>query len=94
MIRKIAQYKVGKGNVEEATDTVREFVRAVREEEPGVTYEAYRLDDGVTFLHVVAFQTEEEEGTHQTAPHTLHFFDNLYLLCEEEPSFVEVTPIE
>lgn len=94
MIRKIARYTVRPGKLPEVEDAIKKFVAAVSRAEPETIYTAYRIEDGVTFIHFMAFPDAEAERNHQTAPYTKNFVEALYPNCEEEPSFMALTLVE
>lgn len=94
MIRRVAEYTIREGELEVVEEAVRRFVAAVRSQEPATTYEAYRLGDGLSFLHFMAFPDEEAERAHQRAQYTTDFVDVLYPHCLEAPRFTELAPVE
>jgi quinol monooxygenase YgiN len=94
MIRKLAQFKVRPDAADAARRAVAAFVQAVAAHEPQTTFRAYRAGDGVTFVHFMTFPSPEAERAHQTAPYTRAFVDALYPLCEELPTFTDLTPVE
>ena len=90
MIRKIAQYRVKSGAVEDVREAIQKFVDAVAQHEPDTIYGALVADDGTTFIHCMAFPTQEAEEHHRTAAYTKRFVEELYPNCEEEPVFTTV----
>jgi quinol monooxygenase YgiN len=94
MIGIMATYRVRKDCVEEVGRAVREFIAAVRENEPFTTYHAYGVEDGVTFVHVMTFPDRESEEAHRTAPYTVEFTEVVYPCCVVEPEFTPLEPIE
>lgn len=93
MIHKIARYTVKHDQVDAAEEAVREFVRAVSENEPDTVYRAFRQVGTRAFLHVMAFPDERAEERHRTAPYTRSFVERLYPRCEAEPAFEELAPV-
>ena len=90
MIRKIAQYRVRPESIEAAKAAVTEFVDAVVRHEPGTIYDAYLADDGVTFVHVMAFLDAEAEAAHRRASYTGKLFQALRACCDREPVYQDV----
>ncbi len=91
VIRKIAEYRVKLGKIGEAEQAIKAFVAAIAAEEPQTIYSAYRKDDGLSFIHFMAFPNQEAETTHQRAAYTLKFVEALYPNCEEQPRFTDLT---
>jgi quinol monooxygenase YgiN len=90
MIRLLAEYRIKKGTEDEVLDAVREFVAAVKQEEPQTEYRAFRLAGGRNFLHIMAFPEEAAQNRHQKADYTMQFVSVLYPNCEEEPKFTSI----
>ncbi len=90
MIRKIATYTVKRDQVDAVRVAVTEFVNAIARHEPASNYSAYQTDDGVSFVHIMAFTDEADEQAHRTAPHTEAFVAALYPHCEEPPVFTDL----
>ena len=88
----IVRYKVKPDRVEENE----ELVRAVYEElgrvdHGGVRYVTYRLDDGVTFLHLAT--SEDGESPLQRLEAFQRFQANIRDRCDEPPVATEAEPI-
>lgn len=90
MIRKIANYPVREDEIEIVIEAVKEFVAAINENEPGTVYTAYRLGNGASFIHFMAFPGEGEEERHRTAEYTKKFTEILYPLCVAPPEFTDL----
>jgi quinol monooxygenase YgiN len=94
MIRKLASYRIDPESLEEVKQAIEDFVAAIARKEPETIYEAYRVADGMSFLHLMTFPDQDAEKLHQAAPHTKRFVDILYPLCEEQPTFLDVTLVK
>jgi quinol monooxygenase YgiN len=94
MIRKLANYRIDPESLEEVERAVESFVSAIGREEPETVYEAYRITNDVSFIHLMAFPNREAERAHQVAPYTKSFVDILYPHCEEQPTFLDVTLVK
>lgn len=94
MIAKLARYRVKAEKKEEVLSVVEEFVKTVKENEPGtLRYTAYRLEDGVSFVHIMYFKDEDAEQRHRGSENARKFEKRLRPNCEEEPEFVTITPV-
>jgi quinol monooxygenase YgiN len=90
VIRLLVRYRVhpeAAGKVREAIAT---FVDAVRANEPDTIYGALAAEDGVSFVHAMAFPDEGAEERHRAAPYTRAFVDALYPACEARPEFTRL----
>jgi quinol monooxygenase YgiN len=94
MIRKLANYRIDPESLEEVERAIEDFVSAIGREEPETVYEAFRIADDVSFIHLMAFPNREAERAHQAAPYTKRFVDILYPYCEEQPTFLDVTLVK
>ena len=94
MIRKLANYRIDPESLKEVERAIEAFVAAIGREEPETIYEAYRIADNVSFIHLMAFPSREAEEAHQMAPHTKKFVDILYPHCEEQPTFLDIALVE
>jgi quinol monooxygenase YgiN len=94
MVSKLARYRVKPDKQDEVVSVVEEFVKTVKENEPNtLRYTAYRLEDGVSFVHIMYFKDEEAEQHHQGTDYLKKFTELLYPNCEEEPQFVAIAPV-
>jgi quinol monooxygenase YgiN len=94
MIRRVAEYTIRDGELEPILVAIACFAAAVRAGEPETRYEAYRREDTLSFLHIMAFRDETAEHAHRRAPYTTEFVEALYPRCVEEPRFTGLRPIE
>jgi len=85
MIHVMAQYIVKEDKIEEAASIVKDFLKAIKDNEPKTKYDAYHNDK--YFLHVMSFPDKHTEEVHRLSPHTKDFVEKMYPLCEEEPKF-------
>jgi quinol monooxygenase YgiN len=94
MISKMASYRVKADKQDEVVAVVEEFVKTVKENEPNtLRYTAYRLEDGVSFVHIMYFKDEEAEQHHQSTDYVKKFTKLLHPSCEQEPEFVTIAPV-
>jgi quinol monooxygenase YgiN len=93
MICTLARYRIRTGTEEEVLEAVRALVSAVREAEPCTTYRAYRLDDGLSFVHYMVFPDMQAEEQHRQAAYTRRFAERLGPCCEDEPTFNRIETV-
>ena len=94
MIAKLARYRIKADKQDEMVSVVEEFVKTVKENEPNtLRYTAYRLEDGVSFVHIMYFKDEEAEQQHQGANYVKKFTELLNPNCVDEPEFVKIVPV-
>jgi quinol monooxygenase YgiN len=94
MVRLIAEYRIKKGSEDEVLDAIREFVAAVKREEPETEYSAFRRAGARNFMHIMAFPDEVAQNRHRKADYTMQFVSVLYPNCEEEPKFTSIDVVE
>lgn len=83
MIHKKVRFQVKPEKVEFVRKAIREFIIAVKANEPGaLVYESFQIKDDLTFLHIMTFKDEAAEKFHKTTPHAKKFIENLHPNCE------------
>lgn len=88
MIHKIARYKVKPEKLAEAHEAIKEFVAAVKENEPGtLLYHAYQERNSFHFYHIMTFADSKAEEAHRNSEHTKKLVAELYPICDEPPRF-------
>lgn len=91
---RVARFKVRTDSVRPAEESIRTFVAAIGDHEPGtLRYDSFLTKDGQSFTHVMAFESSEAEEIHRNSSHVSQFVSELYPLCEESPSFAELIPV-
>ena len=67
--RKIIRYKLKADRVAENEERIKAVFRQVHDKRPeGVRYTVYKLADGVSFVHIVSYETEEAHQALITLP--------------------------
>lgn len=95
MIYKIAEFTIQPSKLLEAQTVIKEFMAAVKQNEPNVLrYESFQDHGGNRFFHLMAFKDRKAESAHQQASHTLSFVNKLYPLCQKEPVFTTLEILE
>jgi hypothetical protein len=88
----IVRYRVKPDRVEENEALVRAVYEELHQTEPeGLRYATFRLDDGVSFVHI-AF-TEEGENPLPKLEAFQRFQENIRDRCEEPPVVTEVSTV-
>ena len=93
MIIKLATYSVKPGSVEIAKSAASEFVKSIKENEPGTFYESFIYVEN-TFVHLMKFKNEETEEYHRTSNHTKKFVEVIYPECIDPPVFKDLEIVE
>jgi len=88
-------FKVKREHIDEAKKIIIEFIKQIKEQEPGTLF--YRCfqekSDDSSFVHVMTFRNEEDEEIHRHTKYVKNFINRLYPICEKEPEFSELNLI-
>jgi hypothetical protein len=91
MKRSVVRYRVKPEHAEENQRLIEEVFAELAERGPdGIRYASYRLDDGVTFVHVAA---EAEGQSIATLEAFGRFREGLRERCQDQPDVRTATPI-
>lgn len=90
MIRILVKYTVKSETLPSVQNEIREFMKAIRDNEPETVYEVYTTDDEYTFVHLIVFTSREAQEFHKKAHYTERFTDFIYARCESEPDFLDL----
>jgi hypothetical protein len=71
----------------------RVFAELATQEPSGLKYEAFRLEDGVTFVHVVSHETEEDRDRLRTLPAFQAFRAGLQERCAVAPVTTKLSEV-
>jgi len=94
MIYRRAEFKVRKERIGEAEGIIAAFISQVHtNEQETKIYDAFLEEDGLTFMHLMAFSGVEAEEQHRNTPYLQEFIAKLYPLCEIQPVFTRLSPI-
>ena len=94
MIAKLARYRLKADKQDETVTILEEFVKAVKENEPNtLRYVVYRLEDGVSFVHIMYFKDEEAEQLHHGSNYVKKFTELLNPSCVDAPEFIKIAPV-
>jgi quinol monooxygenase YgiN len=87
----MARYRVKRGKVDETRRAVADFVQSVGRKEAGtLLYEAYQEEDGVTFVHLMAFRDDKAQEEHRRSAYLRKFVQMLFPCCDEGPVFTDL----
>jgi quinol monooxygenase YgiN len=90
----MVRYKVKPDRVAENEELVREVYDDLQRSEPGgFRYATFRLDDGVSFLHVASIEAEDGQSPLPDMQAFRRFQENLGDRCDEPPVVTEVSEI-
>ena len=94
MRRVMVRYKVKADRVEENKRLIADvFTQLKREKPAGLRYASFNLGDGVSFVHVVSFETPRGENTLGPLPAFKAFQAQLADRCQEQPVAMELTEV-
>jgi hypothetical protein len=86
MERTMVRYRVKPDRAEENAGYIRDvFAQLEREAPSGIRYDAFRLDDGVSFVHIVSKEAADGADTLRGLPAFKTFIADIRDRCEEPP---------
>jgi hypothetical protein len=93
-MKRIVRYKVKPDRVEENVELVRAVYEELGRVKPeGLRYATFRLDDGVSFVHVVSVETEDGQNPLGQIEAFARFTENAKDRCDEPPVVTDVEEI-
>jgi hypothetical protein len=82
----VVRYKLKADRVKENEQLVRAVYRQLHERKPeGIRYATYKLADGLSFLHIAQYETEEARKALTNLPAFGEFQAHIKDRCEELP---------
>jgi hypothetical protein len=94
MKRVMVRYKVKPACADENVRLVKAVYEQLARERPaGLRYATFRLDDGVSFVHVVAYESERGNGPLTSLAAFQAFVAGVGERCEEPPVTVELQEV-
>jgi len=89
----IVRYKLKSGRVEENEQLVKEVYKQLHQEIPeGFSYATYKLEDGLTFIHVALYEADGRNPL-LGLPAFKNFQTGIKERCDELPTVNHVTEI-
>jgi hypothetical protein len=93
-MRRIVRYKVKPDRVEENIELVRAVYEELSRVKPeGLRYATFRLDDGVSFVHLVSVETDDGQSPLGQIEAFARFTENVKDRCDEPPVVSDVDEI-
>lgn len=82
----IVRYKVKPDRAEENERYIAAvFEQLKRDRLPQVHYASFKLDDGVSFVHIASFETEDSNRALRELPTFKTYLDGISDRCDEQP---------
>jgi hypothetical protein len=91
MKRMVVRYKVKPDQAAKNEALVRAVYEELHHSKPaGLRYATFKLDDGVTFAHLVSNETESDQSPLMQVPAFQRFLEGIGDRCEEAPISTEL----
>jgi quinol monooxygenase YgiN len=88
------RYKVKPDRVADNEAYVRKVYEELKRSAPaGLRYATFRLDDGVSFVHLVSYESETSNQALTALPAFKAFTAQIKERCEEQPATVALTEV-
>ena len=92
MNRVLVRYKVKQDKAQENIEYIQNVFKALESNKPdGLRYVSFKLDDGVSFVHIASIETDSGDNPLQALEEFKQFVGDIKSRCEEPPV---ATPIE
>lgn len=93
-MKRMVRYKLKADRVAENERLVRQVFSELKQAGPrGLRYATFRLDDGVSFVHLVSYDTGAANASLSSLPAFKAFLAGVRERCEEPPVTVELEEI-
>ncbi|UCH65978.1 MAG: hypothetical protein JSW63_02255 [Ignavibacterium sp.] len=94
MKRVLVRYKVKSDRAEENTDYIQKVFAELQQNSPdGLRYASFKLEDGVSFVHIASIETESGNNPLAESSAFKNFQAEIKDRCEEPPVAVELNEI-
>ena len=94
MKRVMVRYKVKADRAGENERWIRKVFEELRHETPpGLIYASFKLDDGLSFVHIASIETDDGNNPLSQSEAFRAFQEGIHDRCEEQPVAVELTEI-
>lgn len=94
MKRIIVKYKVKEEKAQENIDFIKKVFAGLERTKPnGLKYASFRLDDGLSFVHIVSIETEDGSNPLVLLDEFKEFTKDIKSRCDEPPTASEVETI-
>lgn len=90
----VVRYRLKPERVKENEGLVGQVYKQLQELNPdGIHYLTYKLEDGVTFVHIALYETDDAHKAFTSLPAFKNFQENVKARCEEMPLVSKATQI-
>ena len=94
MKRVMVRYKVKADKAAENEEFIKRVFEELQKTNPnGLRYASFKLEDGVSFVHIASIETDNEENPLSQSSAFKSFQENIKDRCEEPPVAVDLTTI-
>jgi hypothetical protein len=94
MKRVLVRYKVKSDRAEENTDYIQKVFTELQQNSPdGLRYASFKLEDGVSFVHITSIETESGSNPLAESSAFKNFQAEIKDRCEEPPVAVDLNEI-
>ena len=91
MKKMMVRYKVKPDRASENENYIKAVFSQLRSEAPaGIRYASFKLDDGVSFVHIVSIEAEDGENPLGKLSNFKAFVSEIKERCDEPPEAVEL----
>ena len=91
MKRLMVRYKVKPGKAAENENYIRDVFEQLQDEAPaGIRYASFKLEDGVSFVHIVSVETADGQNPLGNLSKFKAFTSEIKDRCDEPPEAVEL----
>ena len=87
---RMARFRVRPAEVAAVEKAIIAFVAKVADEPGTLRYESFREEDGVSYVHVMAFADDAAEEAHMQSQHKKDFVAAIYGKCEVQPVYTDL----
>ena len=86
MKRVIVQYKLKEDRIQQNMRFIKDVFLALNKSKPeGLRYATFQLEDGVSFIHMVSIETEDDSNPLASLKEFKAFTEDIASRCEEPP---------
>lgn len=94
MERYLVRFKVKSERASENENYIKEVFKQLQNESPaGIRYAAFKLDDGVSFVHIASIETEDGENPMSHLSAFQNFLSEIKERCDEPPILSELNEL-
>lgn len=88
------RYKAKSERASENENYIKEVFKQLQNDSPaGIRYAAFKLDDGVSFVHIASIETEDGENPMSNLSTFQNFLSKIKERCDEPPILSELNEL-